>query len=310
VTLSDKLDNVSLPWSLIAHRAADVRTEDEQVEFDGRTSASVRLGNAGATDGRVEVFAWTGTSKKIARRLLPKPGDNFAVIDLDKVGMRSAGSGDDAVLQFGINTFGKRSHPNYPAEFDISVDMNRDGIDDFVIFNAENGGFGATGQNVVFLADLRPCPGKSVRTDPTVNAFFFADADLNSGRMIMTVPLAALAPVTVACAEGKTVTKVALPGLTTTVPFSFSVFAFDNYFTGKLTDSIENMTFTLATPRFTASGVPATGVPVGGSSVLTVNAVAGGEAASPSQKGLLLLYRDAGKREAQTIRLVPERDNN
>jgi subtilisin family serine protease len=308
VTLSDKLDSVSLPWSLIAHRAADVRTEQEQIELASGTG-SVRLDNPGATAGRVEAFAWTGSSKKIAKRLLPKPGDNFAVIDLGQVGVRSAGSGDEAVVQFGINTFGKRSHPNYPAEFDISVDFNRDGIDDFVIFNAENGGFGASGQNVVFLADLRPCPGKSVRTDATVKAFFFADADLNSGRMIMTVPLPALAPVTVGCREGKIVTPVALPGLTATAPFNFSVFAFDNYFTGNLTDSIENMTFTLATPRFTASGVPATGVPVGGSSILTVTAVAGGDAASPSQKGLLLLYRDAAKREAQTIRLAAERND-
>ena len=83
-------------------------------------------------------------------------------------------------------------------------------------------------------------------------------------------------------------TTVTLPGLSAASPFDFSIFAFDNYFTGNLTDSIENMTFTLATPRFTGSGVPATGVPVGGTSTLTVSSVAGGDAASPSQKGLLL----------------------
>ncbi len=306
VTVSDKLDKISLPWSLVAHRSADVRSgEDEEVELNGAGTGTVLLENRGATAGRVEVFAWTGTSKGIARRFLPRPGDNFAVIDLGQVGVRSAGSGESAVVQFGINTFGKRAHPNYPAEFDISLDVNRDGVDDFVIFNAENGGFGASGQNVVFVADLRPCPGKMVRAESTVNAFFFADADLNSGRMIMTAPVAALAPATVECTDGKTTTKVALTtGLDATKPFNFSVFAFDNYFTGNLTDSIENMTFTLATPRFTGSGVPAAGVPVGGSSVLTVGTVAGGDAASPSQKGLLLLYRDAARREAQTIRAV------
>ncbi len=52
------------------------------------------------------------------------------------------------------------------------------------------------------------------------------------------------------------------------------------------------MTYTLDTPRFIASGVPAS-VPTGGTSLLSIQAVPGGAAASPSQTGFLLLYRDA-----------------
>jgi len=118
--------------------------------------------------------------------------------------------------------------------------------------------------------------------------FFFADADLNSSNMIMTAPLSIL-------------------GLTTTSRFTFSIYAFDNYFTGNLTDAIENMTFSFASPRFVGSGVPATGVPARGRATLTVSEVDGGAAASPSQKGLLLLYRDASHREAQTI--APENED-
>ena len=43
----------------------------------------------------------------------------------------------------------RRSHPNYPAEFDVFIDADRDGRDDYAVFNLENGGFGVTGQNVV-----------------------------------------------------------------------------------------------------------------------------------------------------------------
>ena len=248
------------------------------------------------------VFAWTGSSKKISRRLLPRPGDNFAVIDLGQVGVRQALAGTTPGVQVAINTFGKRATPNYPAEFDVGIDADGDGNFDFIIFNAENGGFGATGQNLVFVADVRARPAGAPAA-PAPAAFFFTDADLNSGRVIMSAPLAALGPTTVTLKDGS---KVTLPGITATSRFSFSIFAFDNYFTGNLTDSIENMTFTLATPRFSGSGVPATGVPVGGTSTLTVSSVAGGDAASPSQKGLLLLYRDAAKKEAQTIRLGGE----
>ena len=70
-----------------------------------------------------------------------------------------------------------------------------------------------------------------------------------------------------------------------------------------LTDAIEGMTFNLAQPKFTASGISFS-VPVKGKSVLQVNSVPGGDVASPSQKGLLLLYRDAvPKHEAETIRV-------
>ena len=43
------------------------------------------------------------------------------------------------------------------------------------------------------------------------------------------------------------------PGTT----FNFSVYAVDNYFTGNLTDAIENMTYTLDTPRFVPSAYAA-----------------------------------------------------
>ncbi len=238
------------------------------------------LGNQhGAVDGRVEVFALTGTSPRINHNLLPKPGDNFAIVDLASVGTRLVGIGGGQFgIQFAVNTFGQRSHPNYPAEYDILIDSNRDGTPDYVVFNLENGGFGATGQNVVAVVNL---------ATNAASIFFFTDADLDSRNAILTAPLAAV-------------------GLTPSSRFDFSVFAFDNYFTGNLTDSITGMTFTLGTPRFAASGVPAGGVPVGGSSTLTINAVAGGDVASPSQTGLLLLYRDAKpNREADAITVRP-----
>jgi hypothetical protein len=68
------------------------------------------------------------------------------------------------------------------------------------------------------------------------------------------------------------------------------------------------MTFSFAKPRFTATGIPAAGVPVGGRSVLTVSAVPGGDTASPSQKGVLLLSRDAARREALPIGVHPENE--
>jgi subtilisin family serine protease len=309
VHIADGTDDVHLAWQILPHRAAAVRVEgrcgghdgddddddddghhgrygrhgddddcdDDEVKLVAGTGTVALDNRRGAVDGRVEVFSLTGTSPRIKKKLLPGPGDNFAIVDLASVGVRLVNTGPTAQgLQFAINTHGTRAHPNYPAEFDIYIDSNRDGTDDAVIFNLENGGFGASGQNVVAAGPLPNGP---------FTVAFFTDADLNSGNAILTASLSAL-------------------GLTPTTQFDFSIYAFDNYFTGDLTDAIEGMTYTAATPRFTAA--PLVTVPMGGTQSLSVSEVAGGDVASPSQQGLLLLMRDArpGK-EAAAVTVRP-----
>lgn len=279
INVAEGSDNVHVAWQILPHKAAEVTPASESVTLSGGTGTLALSNAGGARSGRVDVFSLLGTSGRIPKKELPQPGDNFAIIDLKSVGARLVSIGGGAFgIQFAINTFGARAHPNYPAEFDIFIDANRDGTDDFVVFNLENGGFAATGQNVVAAGPLPSGP---------FTAFFFSDADLNSGNVIMTVPLSAI-------------------GLTPSTQFDFSVFAGDNYFTGFFTDAIVGMTYTAGTPRYVGSGVPGTGVPAGGSSTLTITAVPGGAAASPSQTGLLLMYRDARtQREADAIAVTP-----
>jgi subtilisin family serine protease len=280
ITLRDAIDSIHLPWHVLAHKAADVRAEEDEVELHAGTG-SLELTNQGATAGGEEVFAWTGSSPRIPKQLLPGPGDNFAVINLGQVGVRLISVGKSPAVQFGINTFGRRSHPNYPAEFDVAINANADFSKGFIVFNSELGGFDASGQNATTVLNL--ATGKTTTK-------FFTDADLNSANVIMTALLADV-------------------GLTPTSQFKFSIFAFDNYFTGNQTDAILNMTYSFAQPRFTATGIPASGVPVRGRSVLTVSAVPGGDTASPSQKGVLLLSRDAARREALPIRVHAENED-
>ncbi|MBC8162725.1 MAG: S8 family serine peptidase [Roseiflexaceae bacterium] len=259
-------ETVHLAWQILPHKAAAVFSSRSSVS----AGSSLTLRNTGATIGRVDVFSLTGTSPKIRKKLLPQPGDNYALIDLKAVGVRQAGS----AIQFAINTYGERAHPNYPAEFDVYIDTNRDGTDDYVVYNGESGGFGVSGQNVVYVQQVGAT---------TASAFFFADADLNSANIILTAPLSAL-------------------GLTPSTQFDFSIYAFDNYFTGAQTDAVENMTYTVGTPKYTATGVPPAGIPIGIRSTVTIQAVTGGAVASPSQTGLLLMYRDAkAKAEAEII---------
>lgn len=276
INIASAADNVHLAWQILPHRAANVTPSPNTNQINlNSANRAIRLRNSGTVAGRVESFSLTGTSPEIKKKNLPAPGDNYAVIDLRAVGVRQVNAN---TAQFAITTFGARAHPAYPAEFDIYIDSNRDGAADYVIYTAELGAFGSTGETVVNVVNLATQTGA---------VYFYADADLNSANVIMTVPLVAI-------------------GLTPATQFDFSVYAFDNYFTGNLTDAIENMTYTLGTPRYTASGVPASGVPARATSTLTFEAVTGGDTASPSQSGILLLYRDAQlKREAEVFSIKP-----
>jgi minor extracellular serine protease Vpr len=272
---------ISVPWHVLPHRSADVWSQQQNVNLNGQTKQIELENDSPVLAGRTEVFNLTGTSDAIAKDHLPGPGDNFAIIDLRSVGVRQIGPN----IQFGIDTYGQRSHANVPAEFDIYIDSNNDGNFDYVVFNLENGGTGTSGQNVVEVFNLATNTGQLV---------FFTDADLNSGNAIMTAPMAAV-------------------GLTPSSKFTYSVFAFDNYFTGNLTDSIQNMTFTLGTPRFSLDQGPTITVPASTITSLHVSGVPGGDTASPSQLGFQFLYRDAkasggadpGRREGQIIRVTP-----
>ncbi|HEV8554436.1 MAG TPA: S8 family serine peptidase [Casimicrobiaceae bacterium] len=276
LTFSDSTDTFHVPWHVLPRKADNLKVASTSLALHGGSSGNIGISNiGGAVAGAVNTFALTGTSSRFPVAFLPQPGDNFAIIDLKAVGVRFVPGANAAttLAEFAINTFAPRSHPAYPAEFDIYIDSNNDGVFDYVIFNLENGGFGASGQTVVAVLKLKP----DGTPDGSPIIRFFANADLDSGNIIMPARLSDL-------------------GLTPSQKFSFLVLAFDNYFTGALTDLIGPMTFTLGTPRFATDG--GTGfasflVPIGASESIAVNKVAGGDTASPSQSGILLLYRDA-----------------
>jgi subtilisin family serine protease len=279
IKLKDARDDIHLAWQVLPHKSAEVRALDRRVTIEGDRFGSLVLRNFSRVKaGDFDIFALTGTSPRIPRRDLPADGDDFAVTDIASVGVRLV---DGAFLQFAVNTYGRRAHPAYPAEFDVFIDTNLDGTADYDVFTLENGGFGLTGQTAVAVANLATGAASLV---------FFADADLNSGNIIMTVPLASLG------------------GLAPTTKIAFDVVAFDNYFTGEPTDVIEGMQFTPAQPKFTTGGIDTGTIAPFSSGVINVDDVAGGATASPSQSGLLLLYRDAKvEAEAITVTVKPKK---
>jgi hypothetical protein len=281
ITLQEGEDSVRLPWHVLLHKAANVNPSTTTLDLQGSASSTLSFSNpGGATPGGSTIFSLTGTSARYGRSALPKPGDNIAIVDLRAVGVRyipnGAGAGLD-VIQFGVTTWGERTHPTYPAEFDVFIDVNSDGEDDYLVYSAENGTFGSSGQNITVLRDL--ATGAEVARFLTTTDFDSANATLSILRNDI--------------------------GLSPTTPFRFSVVTGDNYFTGIITDAIVDMTHTLGVPRFVPSVTSVT-VPVNGAADVTVTHNPAGAAASPSQTGLLVLYADARKgREADVVTVVP-----
>ncbi len=279
ITLTSGSEKLSLPWHVLP-RKASATVASPLVKT--RKGSELKFINLGVESGDYDVFSLTGTSPKVPRSELPQPGDSFAVIDLQHIGVRHLAAADYGAdyLEFAINTHGKRVHPNYPAEFDIYIDSNNDGEDDYVVFNAENGGFAATGQNLVYVANL---------ASGTATAVFYTDADLNSGSVIFTVPMNATAG---------GVNVGVQPGTT----FGFSVYAFDNYFTGFLTDAVEGMRFTPGSPRYSVAGDPFGAVPPFKTATVPVNTANVPDAKS-TESGLLLMYRRNSLLESEVIKV-------
>ncbi|MFM2400221.1 MAG: hypothetical protein RL341_2378 [Pseudomonadota bacterium] len=267
ITLNDGTRNLSVPWHIMPRKAADLK-----VSGGGSTKAPITLFNAGVAPAVTEVFALTGTSSRVYPGDLPQAGSNITFTDLRAVGARLAAPD---IVQFGIATFGRRSNPSLPSGYEVDIDVNRDGTPDFAVFNDFLNADSTL--SVVKILNL---------ADGTLQAFFFIDADFYSGNMILTAPLSAM-------------------GLTENSTFDYTVLSFDNYFTGTVSESIGPMTFTPAKPKFAlqGGGIMLT-VPSGVAGQVNSTAVAGGDVASPSQTGLLLLHRgNAGNSESATVKI-------
>lgn len=262
IRLTAGAERISVPWHVLPRKAAQTSAAPYNPVRNG---GNLLLRNVGAAPGNFDTFSLLGTSPQLPASAQPGPGDNFALLDLKGFGARVVGTN----IQFAISTHGRRAHPLYPGGFEVDIDVNGDGSPDYFVYQAEGAAFASDGRSLVYVQAVG---------STAASAFFFNIADLNSGTMIFTVPLSAIG---------------ATPGTT----LGLTVLAFDNYFTGAVTDVIAGARFTPGQTRFT----PAAGsVSVGSSlQVPVVRSVVSNSLSTES--GLMLMFsRNAGA-ESQEI---------
>lgn len=279
ITLSAGTTQLSIPWQVLPRKAALLNAT---LASGARARNVITLKNTGTGNGEWDAFSLIGTSGEYPPGANPGMGDNYALIDLRAVGVRflPAATYGYNMLEFAISTYGRRAHPNYPAEFDIYIDTDGDGSADYVIYNAESGGFGATGQNRVYLYSMATGVSTSI---------FYTDADLNSGNLIFTVLLNT---------DGL---DPSLPSLKINpgTPLAIDAYAFDNYFTGSATDAIEGMKFTPGAARYSLTGSPFGALINSQAANLAYAKDASVTAAQSSETGILMMYRRNAGAESQ-----------
>ncbi len=160
-----------------------------------------------------------------------------------------------------------------PGEYDVLLDTNQDGTPDYVIFTAPAGTDDIS--ELVYSFDLND-------PDAVPVAFFYADNGTNDANTLLTI-----------CGE-----QIGMNATNFFQPMDMSVGAFDNYFTGNLTDSIEGITVAPLGERylgvfdvdtFNTSG----DIPSNGSADVTVLDFSGSGFTNPSETGLLLVNNAA-----------------
>ncbi len=299
LTIDGGPDNTAhLPWQVLPRRVAQTLVSsisEDQIELSNPAAAKA---------GDVDVFALIDISPNqcdlydhegrcITEDYEPgiAPGINGSPIDLKEIGLRSrvqpglnaaldfkeppAGAIPNEVVEFAITVYDApyRSAHSAPVEFDVAIDSDGDGADDYIAFTSDLGRDGSDGRSAVFVVDVNPIDG----TRPT-RPYFFTRTDTNTQSWILPVPAAAV-------------------GLRSDRQFLFRVFAFDTYFGDRLWDCAPRNCFdryrhTTGTPKQRAI-TTALNVPIQGEASLRFRLPKDGAEHSPDQQGLLLLYRDA-----------------
>jgi len=276
VTLVSGGETVRMPWHVLPRRSHQ-GAANASVTLNSGTGAYTASNIGGATAAAVDVFALTGTSAQLPFSAFPGAGGNVIVGDLRAVGVREVIDGSTQLLQFALSRFDAPSHPR-PFRTVFTIDSNRDGTDDWSVTVTFISATTPDWRTVAFVQKLSGCASAAACPG---QAYFFADVDLQSSNLIATIPI--------------TATNYPSAGLSATVitpgqPFNYRVDVIDWYFTGNVGDSIGAMTYTYGAPRFSsASGLT---VPVGVSGAVPVNGQPANNLLSPSNTGLLLLWRD------------------
>jgi len=295
-TAADDADPVHLAWHVLPRLSSDVEARPATVTIAGEAfgfpAGTTTLHNRGVGAAAIDVYSLVATSPNLppGRR-----GGNVAVIDLKSIGVQTypvppgfCSAQPSFVYAIAVNTWERSIMGAFPAEFDVFVDTSGDGEPDYVVFNAPLNG----------LADARAVTWSLNLATNELDAFFFADHGTNDANTILLF-----------CGEqiGRTAADFG-------APMTLDVLAFDNYYSGTVTDSVTGIVVAPLGERYFGivgdDGFGSGDVAPFGSAPLTVLDF-GPTGTNPGELGLLLVqnasrgdHRGGAPRGRDAIRVL------
>lgn len=264
VTLTNATANtINLPWHVIPRRAARI-SGPTSISVGGTASYS----NNGAATAAVDSYALVGSNP--FNQATGFFGAGNPVVTLKNVGVRTFNGagvcpGGTFIWQFAVNAYQRTSTPEAAYQARINLDVNRDGVYDFQVRNADFTLNQLTdGRNLAWVVNLRT---------GAANALFFTTHTANTANMVLTICGSQLAD----AGAG-----IAVPALGQLI--NARAASYDNYFTGLEMSFIDGMVLAPAGEKYAATIAD---IPAGGSSNLSVSAT--GFGVGTSQTGVLLM---------------------
>ena len=172
-----------VPFALVPRGLSDVVAGPPSRFRPGDPATQVRtveLANAGIHAGAADVYGWG----------LSDPADHGGSMDVRAVGVQTlpgevAGlPADDRLLVFAVNTYGQWSNAS-TNEYDIPIDVGRDGTVDFVVVGVDLGAVLAGAFDGRFGSFVISADGQVVDA-------FFADAPMNGSTVLLPAAASSL----------------------------------------------------------------------------------------------------------------------
>ena len=200
--------------------------------FDGVASADTTLTNSGVGTATVDQYSLVGTSPALPPAVR---GSNQPVIDLRSVGVQTfpvpGSTACDAVDSFvyviAVNDWERETVGSFPGQIAAFLDTKGNTDPDYLVFNAPLSGPATTG-------DVRTLTWVQNLDTGDATAYFFADHATNDSNMVLPF-----------CAD-----QIGLDADALGSTMTMHVAAFDAYYTGNLTDLIEDIGVGFGTERF------------------------------------------------------------
>jgi subtilisin family serine protease len=182
IVLDDGKQPIHLAWQVLPRK--DARVVPDTTALDLSVSPqTIGLNNTGVGFAQNDAYTLLAVSPNIPEgaRGGQSPTPDIRAVGINTFVVSPGVCSDDLsfIWAFAINTWERQQHL-LPVSHQVWLDINRDGVDDFVVLNRDASGFNtiADGRQLAYALDLNT---------GLATAFFFVEHSMNTGNTVLYV---------------------------------------------------------------------------------------------------------------------------